>query len=214
MKLVIFDLDGTLLNTIGDLAVACNDVLRRYNLPEHKIEEYYTFVGNGIPKLIERSVPEQDRTPEYVEKLKIEFMDYYKSHLHDETFPYEGINELLAELQKREVMIAVASNKFQAGVETLLDYFFPSINFVARFGLSEEVPAKPNPLMVSRILAIANAKKEETLYVGDSNVDMVTAINSGLKPIGVSWGFRSKEELVSNGAWKIVDKPEEILDLL
>lgn len=214
MKLVIFDLDGTLLNTIGDLAVACNDVLRRYNLPEHKIEEYYTFVGNGIPKLIERSVPEQDRTPEYVEKLKIEFMDYYKLHLHDETFPYEGINELLAELQKREVMIAVASNKFQAGVETLLDYFFPSINFVARFGLSEEVPAKPNPLMVSRILAIANATKEETLYVGDSNVDMVTAINSGLKPIGVSWGFRSKEELVSNGAWKIVDKPEEILDLL
>lgn len=214
MKLVIFDLDGTLLNTIGDLAVACNDVLKRYNLPEHQIEEYYTFVGNGIPKLIERSVPEQDRTPEYVEKLKIEFMDYYKSHLYDETFPYEGIRELLAELQKRDVMVAVASNKFQAGVETLLDYFFPSINFVARFGLSDDVPAKPNPLMVNKILEIANVAKEDTLYVGDSNVDMMTAINSGLKPIGVSWGFRSKEELVNNGAWKIVDKPEEILGLL
>jgi phosphoglycolate phosphatase len=214
MKLIIFDLDGTIINSLSDLAIACNYVMKQHGYPEHPLADYNNFVGNGISKLIERALPEEHRDKEYVTQIRAEFIEYYKQHIHDKTYPYEGIKDLLKELANRGIMIAVASNKFQSGVDELLEYFFPEINFVAKMGQSDNMPVKPNPTMVYTIIDKAGASKADTLYVGDSNVDMKTARNAGLLPVGVTWGFRTREELIENGAWQIVDKPAEILSLI
>ena len=201
-RLVIFDLDGTLLNTIGDLAVACNAVLALRGLPEHTYAEYCHFVGNGIMRLVERALPEELRTAENVAAVRADFVKYYTEHIDIHTKPYEGIPELIAELVRRGVSLAVASNKFQAGTEKLIRLFFPG------------VPLKPSPAVVEEILALTGVAKERVLYVGDSGVDIETAAAAGVRSAGVTWGFRDRGELEDAGARHIVDRPEELLELL
>lgn len=213
-ELVVFDLDGTLLDTIGDLAVACNAVLAVRGLPQHSYEEYCHFVGNGIMRLVERALPEPLRTPENVASVRADFVKYYTEHIDTYTKPYDGIPELLRELVARGVQVAVASNKFQAGTEKLVRLFFPEIPFAGVLGQREGVPLKPDPAVVDEILSRTGAAKENVLYVGDSGVDMQTAAAAGVRSVGVTWGFRSREELAASGAGHIVDRPEEILNLL
>jgi len=212
--LVIFDLDGTLLDTIGDLAVACNAVLALRGLPQHSYEEYCGFVGSGIMRLVERALPEPLRTPENVALVRADFVRYYTEHIDVRTKPYAGIPELLAELVRRGVQLAVASNKFQAGTEKLVRRFFPDIPFAAILGQRPDVPLKPSPAVVKEILALTGAPRDRVLYVGDSGIDMQTAAAAGVRSAGVTWGFRTREELVGAGAQHLVDRAGELLELL
>lgn len=210
-KLIIFDLDGTLLNTINDLAYAVNYALGKSGFPIHDVEKYKFFVGNGIVKLIERALPESERNEENIHLIREHFVFYYERHSADFTQPYDGIHELLTELQSRGLKIAVASNKYHKATEELICKFFPDIHFVAVFGQREGIPAKPNPTIVYDILRKARISTSETLYVGDSGIDMQTALNARIDSAGVTWGFRPREELEKHGAKYIVDSPSELL---
>lgn len=213
-RLVIFDLDGTLLDTIGDLAAACNTVLERRGFPCHTYEQYCGFVGNGVMRLVERALPEADRTPETVAAVRADFVKHYTEYINRYTKPYEGIPELLAELTRRGVRMAVASNKFQAGTEKLVRLYFPGVAFDPVLGQRPDVPLKPDPAVVVEILALTGVARDEVLYVGDSGVDMQTATAAGVRSVGVTWGFRTRGELEQSGAHHVVDTPDEILELL
>ena len=212
--LAIFDLDGTLLNTIGDLSVCCNHILAQEGLPTHTYEQYCNFVGNGVKRLVERSIPEELRSTEYVEMMRRRFVAYYYEHIDTHTTPYDGISELLAELQQRGIMLAVASNKFQAGVERLIQRFFPDIEWQVVLGGREGVPAKPSPDIALEIIEKCGAKPSETLFIGDSGVDIQTAYASGATSVGCAWGFRSLDELLENRAHHIVHRPSEIIEVI
>jgi phosphoglycolate phosphatase len=212
-KLIIFDLDGTLLNTLYDLAHAVNYAFYELGFPIHDIEKYKSFVGNGILKLFERALPENERNEKNINLIRQRFIPYYEQHNSDFTEPYEGIPELLTGLQAKGLKIAVASNKYHKATEELIGKFFPEINFVAIFGQREGVPVKPNPTIVFDILQKARIPAKETLYVGDSGIDMQTALNAGIIPVGVSWGFRSHDELLKHGAKYILDSPSELFTI-
>ena len=214
IKLAIFDLDGTLLNTISDLAHSTNFALEQNGYPGHPVETYKFFVGNGINKLIERALPENEKSEENITRVKNSFRTYYDEHNTDYTIPYEGINELLLTLESKGYMLAVASNKYQVATEKLIKYSFPEISFAAVLGQRENVPVKPDPAIVYDILKITNISSEEVIYIGDSGVDMQTASNSGIFSIGVTWGFRPRTELETAGADYIADTTTEILKLL
>ena len=206
-KLVIFDLDGTLLNTIADLAAATNQALQYYGYPTHDTDAYRFFVGNGINKLFERALPESERNEENILKIRSQFVPYYDKHNADLSRPYPGMEELLLTLQKSGIKTAVASNKYQAATRKLISHYFPEINFV-------EVLGQPDPSIVNDIIAIAGVAKEEVLYVGDSNVDMQTAHNAGVTAVGVAWGFRPRTELEALHPAHIIEKAEELIPLL
>lgn len=212
-QLVIFDLDGTLLNTIADLGNAANHALERAGLPIHPITAYPRFVGNGVRRLIERVLPEGLRTREKVDELLAYFKEYYDSHLHVDTVPYPGIPELLAELTRRDIKVAVASNKYQSAVDRLIGHFFPDIPWAAVEGQKEGFPTKPDPSIVFEILSLVPTPKSEVLYVGDSGVDMETARRACVDSVGVTWGFRPLEELLANHADQIAGTPNQILRL-
>ena len=214
IKLAIFDLDGTLLNTIGDLSASCDAVLWQNGLPQHTTDEYRQMVGRGIRRLVEAAIPEHLRLPEYVEKVRQDFMAYYVEHIDIHTRPYDGIPALVAALTERGVKVAVASNKFQSGTEQLVRTFFPDVEFVAVLGQRDGVPLKPDPQIDLEIIAVAGVEPSETMHIGDSGVDMQTACAAGVKAVGVTWGFRSREELAEGGADVIVDTPEQILQWL
>lgn len=213
-KLVIFDLDGTLLNTIADLAHSTNYALNKLGYPTHEIEKYNFMVGNGIDKLFERALPEGEKSKENVLRVRKEFVPYYDVHNADDSRPYSGIPELLAYLQASGIQIAVASNKYQAATQKLIDHYFPEIHFTAVFGQREGVKVKPDPTVVFDILEVAKVTKEEVLYVGDSGVDMQTAANAGVTACGVTWGFRPRTELEEFSPQYIVDAAEEIKRLI
>ena len=209
-KLVIFDLDGTLLNTIADLANSTNYALKVLGYPIHERDKYNFMVGNGINKLFERALPDGEKTEENVLRVRQEFVPYYDQHNADKSRPYPGVTELLETLQTAGMQLAVASNKYQAATEKLIAHYFPNIKFTAVFGQREGIPVKPDPIIVKEILQIAKVQEEETLYVGDSGVDMQTAINAGVTSCGVTWGFRPRTELESFHPDHIVDNAEEI----
>lgn len=209
-KLVIFDLDGTLLNTIADLAAATNHALQHFGYPTHETDAYRYFVGNGINKLFERALPEAERTPENVLKIRSQFIPYYDVHNADLSRPYPGIEALLESLQGRGLMLAVASNKYQAATQKLIAQYFPGIHFVEVCGQRDDVPAKPDPQVVFDIIRKAKVSKEEVVYVGDSCVDMQTGANAAVTTIGVSWGFRPRTELEAYHPAFIADRAEEI----
>lgn len=212
-KLVIFDLDGTLLNTIADLATATNQALEKLHFPTHPTQAYLRFVGNGINKLFERALPEVARTPENVLRVRGLFVPYYNEHGTDLTRPYDGIPAVLKQLQARGLKLAVASNKYQAATQELVKHFFPEISFAAVLGQREGLPTKPDPLFVQEILTQTGVTPEETLYVGDSDVDMQTAHNAKVEACAVLWGFRTEEELRAYSPVHMVRRPEEILNL-
>lgn len=213
-RLIIFDLDGTLLNTIADLAQSTNHALHALGYPTHEESAYNFMVGNGINKLFERALPEGEKNEENVLRVRKEFIPYYDVHNADKSRPYPGISELLEQLQAKGLQIAVASNKYQAATEKLIAHYFPGIRFTAVFGQREGVNVKPDPTIVEDILAIAKVAKEDVLYVGDSGVDMQTAINAGVTSCGVTWGFRPRAELDSFQPDNIVDKAADILKLI
>lgn len=212
-KLVIFDLDGTLLDTIADLAAAANHALQKAGFPVYDTETIRTFVGNGISKLLERALPEGARTAESVERLRTDFVPYYDAHNAEQSKPYPGVAALLLRLQERGMMLAVASNKYQAATEKLVAHYFPAIRFVKVMGQREGVPVKPDPTIVFDIMEAAGVGKEDVLYVGDSGVDMQTAHNAGVDAVAVSWGFRPRTELEAFRPLAIIDRAEELADL-
>lgn len=210
-KLVIFDLDGTLLDTIADLAMATNYALKQLGYPTHDVETIRTFVENGINKLLERSLPSDERNEANVMRMRSHFVPYYDAHNADLSCPYPGIVALLEKLQRKGVMLAVASNKYQSATEKLVAHYFPTISFVEVLGQREDIAVKPDPTIVFDILRKADVTKEETLYVGDSGVDMQTAINAGVDAVGVAWGFRPRVELEGFSPKGIVEEAEELL---
>ena len=214
MKLVIFDLDGTLLNTLDDLAQAANAALRACGFAERSVDEVRQFVGNGVTKLLERALPEGQKNPENLARLKQAFFDYYNLHLWDQTRPYPGIESLLETLQVRGIKLAIASNKYQRAVEELVAHFFPHISFAAVWGQREDIPTKPDPRMVHEILRACDVSAADTLYVGDSAIDMQTAQNAGVRACGVTWGFRLREELSAFHPVLLADAPHQIFDFL
>lgn len=214
MKVVIFDLDGTLLNTIADLAAAANHALTALGFPRRGEEECTRFVGNGVTKLLERALPDGAKTPENVERMREEFFKYYDEHLWDKTTVYPGITELLEALQTQGALLAVASNKYQSATERLVKHFFPQIHFLDVLGQRDGVPVKPDPDIVHEILLSAGAKKEDVLYVGDSDVDMQTAQNAGVRVCAVTWGFRSRELLETFRPDFITGNPADIAAMI
>ncbi len=213
-RLIIFDLDGTLLNTIGDLAAGCDHMLKLRDLPTHTFEEYCSFVGNGIMRLVERALPEELRTEDYVKEARRDFVAYYIDHIDLKTIPYAGMVELVNQLYNDGFKLAVASNKFQAGTEKLIKKFFPDINFIEICGNREGVPLKPDPALVELILDKAGIESENIFMVGDSAVDIQTARNAGIHSVGVSWGFRARAELEQAGAEQIADTVDELKVIL
>lgn len=205
----IFDLDGTLLSTLGDLAASCNYALRANGMPERTIDEVRRFVGNGVKKLMERAIPGGLDNPAF-DKTYTDFRQHYMRHNLDTTKPYDGIMELLAELQRRGKKVAVVSNKFYAATQELCRHFFGSLVPVA-IGEREDIRKKPAPDTVIEAMRQLGVTADGAVYIGDSDVDIDTAKNSGMPCISVLWGFRDKEFLLEHGATTLVEKPEEIL---
>lgn len=212
IKNVVFDMDGTILNTIDDLYNSVNFALEMNGYPKRSMEEVLSFVGNGVKVLIDRAMPKGYTKEEYDKCFSI-FIVYYNLHKNDNTAPYDGILELMQELQQKNIKMSVVSNKFDAGVKELAKNLFNGYLPVA-IGESETVMPKPNPSGVWYALELMGAKKEESVYIGDSEVDFETAKNSGLTFIAVTWGFRQRSLHEKLGAKYIVDKPIEILDIL
>lgn len=213
-KLVIFDLDGTLLNTIEDLGNAANYALSQNGYPTHSLASYPFFVGNGVRNLIRKALPDDMRTDSIIESLLKDFKEYYNEHNTDCTKPYDGIEELLRNLQDNGVKIAIASNKYQQATEKIIAHYFGDIDFVAVYGQREGVNVKPDPSVVFSILSDAKVPKSEVLYVGDSGVDMETARRACVDSVGVTWGFRSEKELNEYHADMIVNKASDIFDIV
>lgn len=213
-KLVIFDLDGTLLNTIADLAAATNYALQACGYPTHDTDAYRFFVGNGINKLFERALPEGTRSKENVLKIRSLFVPYYNEHNADLSRSYPGIENLLETLQKKGYMLAVASNKYHEATQKLIKQYFPRINFLAILGQRENIPAKPDPQVVYEIMEKAGVERNEIVYIGDSSVDMQTGANAGVTTIGVCWGFRPRTELEAYNPSLIAEQAEDILHFL
>lgn len=213
-RLAIFDLDGTLLDTIGDLAEACNYMLSLRELGSHTREEYAKMVGNGILNLVKRALPEELRTDEYVMAARADFLDFYTANIDRHTRPYEGIYEVLRTLQDEGWSLAVASNKFDEGTQKLVRSIFPDIHFSAIYGNKEGFPLKPDAALLDLIIKECDADVATTWMIGDSGVDIQTAKNAGVRSIGCSWGFRPRTELEEFGADYIVDAPSEILQIL
>jgi phosphoglycolate phosphatase len=213
-KAVIFDLDGTLLDTLDDLADSTNTVLKQHGFPTHDREAYRYYVGDGIINLIMRSLPQEHSTADFAKELLPEINTEYGRCLNNRTQPYEGIRELLSELSARSIRLAVLSNKPHHFTTELVRSYFPDVPFDFVFGFREGIPRKPDPSSVLDIVKKLNCLKNEVLYVGDTDTDMKTAAAAGLYAVGISWGFRPIEELADSGANAILEKPMDLLELL
>lgn len=209
---IIWDLDGTLLNTLEDLTDSVNYMLSIHNYPQRSIEEIRSFVGNGLAKLTERALPDTV-TPEEYNTCLSEFKAYYKMHMQDKTGPYEGILDVLKTLQTKGYHMAVVSNKADAAVKELIPIYFGDLLPVA-IGDMEGREKKPAPDSVYEAMKQLGVTKEECIYIGDSDVDVNTAKNSGIPGIAVLWGFRTKEQLEAVGATMFAETPEDLIALL
>lgn len=209
---IIFDLDGTLLNTLDDLTVSVNHCMNKYHFPLYSRDQVRDMVGNGIYLLMERALPQGRHTPEY-DACVHEFSAYYKDHMLDHTVPFNGIYPLLSTLHNHGYKLAIVSNKFDAAVKGLNQDFFSKYISVA-IGESPDIAKKPAPDTVFQAMKELNSKPEHCLYVGDSEVDIQTAQNAGIPCISVNWGFKSTDFLKAHHASVIVSSPEELLDLI
>lgn len=205
---VVFDLDGTLLNTLEDLADATNYALKQFGMPVRTMDEVRRFVGNGVRTLMVRAVPQGDANPQFEEVFNC-FKSYYGEHCNDKTRAYEGIMELLQELKDKGYAVAIVSNKIDFAVKELQKRYFNNLISVA-IGEREGVLRKPAPDTVITALQELGKAKEEAVYVGDSDVDIMTAKNVGISCISVEWGFRDRKFLLEHGAEHLIKKPEEI----
>lgn len=214
IKLIIFDLDGTLINSIYDLADAVNNSLEELGYATHDIEKYYHFVGNGVLKLAERALPEDHRTDKDIAQLHGLFSQKYQQCCLNKTKPYDGIIETLEQIKSMSIKCAVASNKPNDFAKYIVGNVFENETFACVYGKRDGVPTKPNPQIVYDIMNSFDLSKEQVIFVGDSDVDVVTAHNAGIKCIGCSWGFRGEQELKSAGADAIAYKPSDILSII
>lgn len=205
----IFDLDGTLLNTLNDLAASTNYALRWAGMPEHSVDDVRRFVGNGVKKLMERAIPDGLNNPKFEETYAM-FRKHYLEHSLDTTKPYDGIPEVLAELKRRGKKLAIVSNKFYAATQELARHFFPDTIEVA-IGERENIRKKPAPDTVLEAMRQLGVNKKGTVYIGDSDVDIDTAHNVGVPCISVLWGFRDRDFLIAHGATTLITEPEELL---
>lgn len=213
-KAVIFDLDGTLLNTLDDLADSTNYALSRFGYPTRTIEEVRQFVGNGVAKLIERAIPEGKNNPNFEKCLAI-FKENYAQNMYNKTAPYNGIIEMLSNLKSKGIKIAVVSNKFDLAVKELCKKYFEGvIDFAAGENEAQGIKKKPAPDTVISVLNEFNFAPEDAVYVGDSDVDIMTAKNSKMSCICVTWGFRDEKFLLENGATILINAPSEIYNHL
>ena len=211
-KLAIFDLDGTLLDTLDDLADSVAHTLAAANLPPRTRDEVRRFVGNGIHKLIERAVP-ADSSSQTIDKIECEFRSYYKLHCVDKTKPYDGIIELIERLRAAGCKTAVVSNKGDFAVQELAKQYFPGMLDCA-VGERTGVRTKPAPDSVNAVLSELGINRSDAIYIGDSDVDIDTAKNAGMDSISVLWGFRDREFLTEHGAEQFVETPREIGDIV
>ena len=210
---VIFDLDGTLLNTIDDLADAGNWVCERRGWPVHSVNEFRYMVGNGIPKLVERFTPPEHRAPETLKQVLAELSARYDAHKEDKTAPYPGMVELIRRLDAAGVVTAVLSNKADDLAGPVVERYYPGLFSVVQ-GALPGVPVKPDPALLHRLMDRMGADPENTLFVGDSNVDIQTAKNGSLPGCGVLWGFRTQAELEEADADFLVSDPEQLYALI
>ena len=212
-KAAIFDLDGTLIDSLADLADSANEMLTSYGYPTHDIDKYRYFVGNGSRKLIERCLPaEKAADAAFVDEALANYKACYDRNLTHKTDCYAGIMEMLQTLQAKHIPLGICTNKHQSAADILVDKLFPKDMFMFVIGDCKDLPRKPDP---KKVLLIANkmgVKPEEVAYFGDTSVDMDTAKNAGMLPIGVTWGFRPKEELVEHGVKILLDSPMELFD--
>lgn len=213
IKAVIFDLDGTLLDTLTDIMESVNLILEEHNFPTHELQAYKYFIGNGIEELTRKAFPPNISDTDF-EGYLLEVSKEYSSRQTLRTKPYDGIIDMLKELNRLNIRLAILSNKPHEFTLPTVEHFFPSITFDMVFGARQGIPHKPAPDAVFEILDTLNLKKEDCLYVGDTATDMQTAVSAGIKAVGVSWGFRPVEELKDAGANWIVDYPKEISQLL
>lgn len=213
-KLIVFDLDGTLINSLEDLADSANWMLMQHGFPTHPVDAYRYFVGDGMRKLIERILPPEERNEKQIERCKAEFIAYYTIHMEDKTVVYPGMIELLKELKDRGLKIAVATNKVHIAVAPLMAKYFPGIRFDSMIGQREGIPVKPHPQIMYDILKETGCQQSEALHVGDTATDMQLAHSAGVTPVGVLWGYRPLEELQEAGAKFIISRPEELLGLV
>lgn len=211
---VIFDMDGTLLNTLEDLGDCMNRVLARAGYPTHPIDDYRYFVGDGIMNLVRRVLPEQRRDEETIRQIQTAMAEEYGKHWADKTDLYPGVSGLLDELRKREIRRGILSNKPHSSTEVIANRFFKDWQFDPVFGARDGVPRKPDPAAALEICTHWGLEPSEVLYAGDTNTDMQTARQGGMFAVGVLWGFRSREELIENGAKELISTPQDILQFI
>ena len=213
IKLVLFDLDGTLVDTLCDLADSTNYALGKMGFATHDTEKFRYFVGDGIAKLIERALPEDKRSAEIHKECLTIYKNYYKDHYMDKSRPYDGVNELISCLKEKGMRLAVISNKHHEMAVTVANTLFPDM-FDIVYGQKENSPAKPDPTLTLEIINNLGATPDETVMIGDSGMDMAVAVNAKCRGIGVLWGFRTEEELRECGADYIVSHPSQIVDII
>ncbi len=212
-KAVLFDLDGTLINTLEDLAAASNHALAAYGYPPRPVEDFKLLAGNGVAVMLERAMPEGERTPRRIAALKEKFLEYYGLHYADKTAPYAGVPELLRTLKVKGYKRAVVTNKVEEMAKVILNKLYPNC-FDLILGQREGVPTKPDPTLAHMAMKELGVSPEECVFMGDSGVDIQTAVNSGALPVGVLWGFREEPELLRNGAKRLIGRAEELLNIL
>ena len=209
---IIFDLDGTLLNTLEDIVDGVNYILKKYGYPQRTYDEIRSFVGNGAAKLLGRALPDGQNNPDF-EKYLEEYTEYYLEHNNIKTSPYEGIMELLKELSHKKYKLAIVSNKSDRNVKSLNKIYFEDYIKTA-IGESKDIKRKPSPDMVNKAIDELDGALEKAIYIGDSEVDILTAKNANIHCVSVTWGFRDKEFLKDQGAEYIINRPHELLELL
>ena len=215
IKAIFFDLDGTLLDTLEDIGDSMNRVLENHGYPSHEIFRYKTFVGDGMPNLVRRALPESENlSEEEVQNMIREMKSIFAENWKSKSKLYPGIKEMLTTLEKEGYLLGILSNKPQEFALTTCEFFLSTWDFKAIQGYDPEgYPLKPDPRALLSLMRKWDLKKEEVLYVGDSDVDIEVAINAGVTSVGVSWGFRGAKELLESGANFVVDRPEEILEV-
>lgn len=211
---VIFDLDGTLLDTLKDIADPANETLRAHGYPEHPIESYRIFVGDGVRTLMERTLPEEARQPDIIDTMVDSMRGRYRKYLNQSTQPYPGIPELVEALSQAGLKLATLSNKLDDLTKDCIAHYFPSAPFDPVMGQSDRFPKKPDPAAALAIAQGWGLQPAQVAFIGDTSTDMDTATGAGMRPLGAAWGFRTREELIKHGAEAVVDTAKEAGEIL